>query len=179
MQKCKTQFVVALLTCWQLGRILVSTILYYRAEPRKFSIITRWRCPGIPSEKQKKTQGDWIQHDNPRGYKCGNPTFYPKIKKHFWLDFSKSHLKAVLLRPYPNFGQKVRFSHLNPSRLMWLNLFKFKDLLPAWVTISGEWYPTVSRSFQSETFRVERVLGPKKCDHILKPIHFLGGGVKD
>ena len=54
---------------------------------------------------------------NLQGYKCGNLTFCPKIKQTFWLDFSRSHLKAVLLRPYLNLGQKVRFPHLNTSIL--------------------------------------------------------------
>ena len=36
----------------------------------------------------------------------------------FLLDFSKSHLKVVLLRPYLFFGQKVRFPHFFTSRLM-------------------------------------------------------------
>ena len=44
--------------------------------------------------------------------------FVQNLKNFFWLDFSKSHLKAVLLRPYLFFGQKVRYPHLNPSRLM-------------------------------------------------------------
>ena len=63
---------------------------------------------------------------------------------------------------------------------MWLNLFKNSEI--SWGTVS------VSNSFQLEPFRVNRVL----CTHlgptnviatrkpiIFKPVHFLGGDVKD
>ena len=53
--------------------------------------------------------------------------FLSKILKLFWLDFSKSHLKAVLLRPYLFLGQKVRYPHLNPSRLIYCWVYKWQS----------------------------------------------------
>ena len=43
-------------------------------------------------------------------------------------------------------------------------------------------YPTVSKSFQLETFRFNRVLGPENViatNSFFKPARFLGGNVKD
>ena len=53
---------------------------------------------------------DWLGVKiNLRGIKCGYLTFYLKIKNLFWLDFSKSHLKAVRPRPYYILGKKLDF----------------------------------------------------------------------
>ena len=43
---------------------------------------------------------------------------------------------------------------------VWLNLFKFRDLLRC----GFQRYPKVPKSFPLETFRVNCVLGPKKRD---------------
>ena len=79
---------------------------------------------------KQTTQSVELHYVNLLVNKCGYLTFCPKNKNVFLLDFSKSHLKVVLLRPYLFFGQKVRYPHLFTSRLT----YAIRDVYAGWNT---------------------------------------------